>query len=428
MVEKNWAGNVVFDAARWHRPETVEEVCGIVRGATRVRAVGTRHSFSSVADAGGWPGVAGELLSLERMTGMAVDRKAMTVTVEAGVRYGELGRWLAKEGLALANMASLPHINVAGAVATATHGSGVKNGNLATAVAGMEVVGPKGSHGTFSREKHSICDAMIVGLGAFGIVTKLMLKVVPAFEVGQEVFEGLAWGDMEKHIDVIMSAAYSVSLFTDWKTDAINQVWVKRAGEEIKRCGASEFYGAKAAAADVHPIAGISAENCTPQMGVAGPWHERLPHFRLEYTPSSGEELQSEYFVPREKAVEALRAVRGRGGLREKIVPLLWITEIRTVAADDLWMSMAYERDSVAIHFTWKPEWERVRDVLPEIEAALEPFGARPHWGKLFTMGAKQLERVYPRMGDFRELVRTMDPGGKFRNAFVDEYIFGLSS
>jgi xylitol oxidase len=319
-------------------------------------------------------------------------------------------------------LASLPHISVAGACATATHGSGDRNGNLATAVTAMEMLTADGETRTFSRDADGEqFDGMVVSLGGLAIVTKLTLSVGPAFDVAQEVYQDLPFARLADHFDEIASCAYSVSLFTDWRGDAINQVWVKRrVGDGASSAPTPAAYGATAATRDIHPIASISAVNCTPQMGVAGPWHERLPHFRMEFTPSAGEELQSEYFVPRRHAVAALCAV---DALRDRVAPLLQISEIRTIAADELWMSPCYRRACVAIHFTWKKDWPGVRALLPTIEASLAPFGTRPHWGKLFTMSAAELQPRYERLAGFRRLLQHFDPQGKFRNAFLDRNI-----
>jgi xylitol oxidase len=156
-------------------------------------------------------------------------------------------------------------------------------------------------------------------------------------------------------------------------------------------------------------------------MGIPGSWHERLPHFRMAFTPSHGEELQSEFFVPRTNAVEAFSRIRA---LRDQITPHLLISEIRTIAADDLWMSPCYQQACVALHFTWKQHWPEVEKLLPLIESALIPLGARPHWGKLFSISAEHLKTVYPRLPDFVRLARQYDPDGKFRNAFLDKYVY----
>lgn len=416
----NWAGNYAYNAARVHYPRTVEEARQIVRGSEKVRALGTRHSFNDLADC------TGDLISLEQLDRIIqLDGAAGTVTVDAGARYGELGQRLHQEGWALHNLASLPHIGVAGACATATHGSGERNGNLATAVCAMELITADGQVLAISRRRDGReFDGMVVHLGALGIVSKITLNIEPMFAVRQDVYENLPLAALKDHFDAIQASAYSVSLFTDWRREAINQVWLKRrVRDDDAAAAAATFFGATLAPVDRHPISEISAENCTMQKGIPGPWHERLPHFRMEYTPSSGAELQSEYFVPRQHAVAALGAI---AQLRERIAPLLLICEIRAVAADTLWMSPCFERASMAIHFTWKQDWPAVRALLPTIEMQLAPFDARPHWGKLFTMSARSLGAVYGKLPEFGRLIRKFDPDGKFCNGFVDKFIFGI--
>jgi xylitol oxidase len=417
---KNWAGNYTYRSRRIHEPESVEELAGIVRAADRVRALGTRHSFNDLAD------TTGEHVSLAHLAApIRIDREAGTVTVGGGLRYGELCRSLESAGLALANLASLPHISVAGSCATGTHGSGDRNANLAAAAAAVEIVRADGEIERIDRDTpgHALHGA-VVSLGALGVVNNVTLEVEPTFRVRQDVYEDLALPDFVEHFEAIVSAAYSVSIFTDWSGPSFHQVWLKSRADEERRPGPPprELFGARLADRDLHPIRGLSADACTPQQGLPGPWHERLPHFRLDHTPSAGDELQSEYLVARADAVPALLAIEG---LRNRLSPLVQVSEIRTIAADDLWLSPAYRRDSVAFHFTWKPDLERVLDRLRDIEAVLEPFEPRPHWGKLFTIDAHVLRSRYERRPDFVSLARRLDPGGKFRNDFVDQFVFG---
>lgn len=421
MVEnrRNWAGNYRYSAARWHSPETVEQVQALVTRRSRLKVLGTRHSFNGIADC------PEDLITLEHFDHVAaLDRARRTVTVEAGVRYGQLCEYLHREGYALHNLASLPHISIPGACATATHGSGDSQGNLATAVAAMEMVTAGGEVVVLSREEHGeVFAGAVVGLGGLGVVTKLTLDIVPAFVMRQDVYEALPLSQLEDHFDSLLSSAYSVSLFTDWRSARFNQVWLKRRVAEGASFPAEpEWFTATRATAPRHPIAGISPVNCTEQMGIHGPWQERLPHFRMDYTPSSGEELQTEYLMPRQHACAALRAIER---LRDRVAPLLQISEVRTVAADNLWMSPCYRQPSVAIHFTWEKNWPAVRKLLPLIEEQLAPHRARPHWGKLFTMPPARLRSLYEKLPDFRQLLRHYDPEGKFRNAFLDTYIVG---
>lgn len=414
--QSNWAGNYTYRAARWHYPETIEGVQGVVKRSRKLRVVGSRHSFNGIADS------PEDLISLAQFDGVTVDRERRTVTVDAGVRYGDLAQHLHQAGYALHNLASLPHISVAGACATATHGSGEGHGNLATIVAAMELVTADGEIVALSRDHDGAqFQGAVVGLGGLGVVTKLTLDLVPTFAVRQDVYENLPLAQLEDHFDAVVSRGYSVSLFTDWHSANFTQVWVKRRVSDSEPVEVEEMFGATPATTPLHPIAGMSAVNCTPQLGIAGPWHERLPHFRMEFTPSSGEELQSEYLIPRQYAVAALHAIHS---LRERVAPLLQISEVRTIAADDLWMSPCYQQPCVAIHFTWEKNWPAVSQILPRIEAELAPFDARPHWGKLFTMSPARLQALYPRLPDFQDLLRSYDPQGKFRNTFLDTYIF----
>ena len=419
MIEKqtNWAGNYTYSAPRLHYPETVDQVRSLAAGCNKVRALGSRHSFNEIADC------TEDLICLDRLDRvMALDSERRTVTVDGGVRYGRLCRYLNDAGFALHNLASLPHISVAGACATATHGSGDGNGCLATAVSAMEIVTADGVLVALSRDRDGeVFPGAVVALGGLGVVTKLTLDVSPAFAMRQDVYEGLPLAKMEDHFETIVSSGYSVSLFTDWQSRAFSQVWIKR---RVTDGGAFELaphlFGAALATDHRHPIAELSAESCTEQMGVHGAWHDRMPHFRMDFTPSCGEELQSEYLVPRKHAWAAFRAV---DRLRDQVAPLLLISEIRTVAADNLWMSPFYEQACVGIHFTWRKDWDAVRNLLPKIEAELASFDARPHWGKLFTMPATRLRSLYKRLPDFQRLVQRYDPQGKFRNAFLDTYI-----
>jgi xylitol oxidase len=414
----NWSGNYTYSTDRLYQPQTIEEVQHVVKSCNKLRALGARHSFNGIADS------TDNQISLTHLNQMALNREAGTVTVGGGVTYSELAPYLDGQGFALHNLASLPHISVPGAIATATHGSGNKNGNLATAVTGLEVVTANGKVLVLSRgQDGDRFLGAVVNLGAIGIVTKVTLAVQPAFQVSQVVYENLSMDQLEHHLEEVFAGGYSVSLFTDWQNHRIGQVWVKRrvAGGTAPKF-APELLGATLATRRLHPIPGHSAESCTEQLGIPGPWYERLPHFRINSTPSSGAELQSEYLIPRERGYEAILAVEQ---LRDHVTPHLFISEIRTVERDDLWMSTAYQRPSMAIHFTWKPEWPAVKDVLPMIEEKLAPFDARPHWGKLFTMAPSRIKPLYSQLPNYQELLAHFDPQGKFRNRFVNTNIYG---
>ncbi len=415
----NWAGNYTYSTGNLHRLASVEQVRTFVKEHDSLKVLGTRHCFNGIADS------PHALISLEPMDQVvALDPRARTVSVEAGVTYGRLCPHLHDRGFALHNLASLPHISIVGACATATHGSGIKNGNLATAVSALDFVTAGGDVLTLSREKDGDTFlGAVVNLGAIGVVTRITLDVQPTFMMRQHVYENLPLAQLTDHFDGIMSAGYSVSLFTDWQNKRINEVWIKRRVEDGNATAADpDFHGAKLATRNLHPIAELSAENCTEQMGVPGPWYERLPHFRMGFTPSSGKELQSEYFVPRKDAVEAILAIER---LRDRVGPHLLISELRTIDADRLWMSPCYERPGLAIHFTWKPEWDAVRKLMPVIEKELAPYAARPHWGKLFTVEPAQLRSRYEKLSDFKDLLERHDPRGKFRNGFLAGILYG---
>lgn len=415
---KNWAGNLTYNATRVHQPESVDDVRALVRQCENVRALGSRHSFSRIADS------THDLISLEHLNRViALDSARRTVIVEAGIKYGDLAKFLHQQHFALPNLASLPHISVAGACATATHGSGVNNKNLAASVVAMEFVNADGNVLQCPRETNGAeFDGMVVGLGAFGVVTKLTLAVIPTFVIQQDLYENLPFANALEHFEEIVASAYSVSLFLTWRSDSIEQVWQKRVVLNKALETPPTFFGATRAREPLHPIAAMSPENCTEQLGVPGAWHERLPHFKMDFTPSSGAELQTEYFVARAHAPAALQAL---ARVREKFSPLVQISEVRTIAADGLWLSPQYQRASAAIHFTWAQDWQAVRAVLPLVEKQLEPFDARPHWGKLFTMSPARVQSLYPKMKNFRALLETYDSRGKFRNEFVNKYIFG---
>jgi alditol oxidase len=417
-ARKNWSGNYTYSTDHLDTPANVEEVQAIVKRARKLRALGTRHSFNGIADS------AAEQISLQHLDQMVIDPAASTVTIGAGVTYGRLAPYIDSHGFALHNLASLPHISVAGGCATATHGSGIHNRNLSSACSALEVIVANGDRLTLTQAKDPDHFAgSVVSLGAVGIVTSLTLDLKPTYQVEQVVYQDLPFSELEHNLDAIFASGYSVSLFTDWQNHRATQVWIKRHIDPKKPyTWPLEFYGAKRATQELHPISGHSAESCTEQLGVPGRWYERLPHFRMNFTPSSGSELQTEYFVPREHAYEAIRAVER---LRDRITPHLFVTELRTIESDSLWMSMAYQRASLAIHFTWKPEWAAVQKILPLIEANLAPFEPRPHWAKLFTLSPATLQSRYVRLGDFKDLLHQHDPGGKFRNAFLESNLYG---
>lgn len=413
-IGTNWAGNLHYGAAGIARPRNRDELHDALAAPGPLRPLGSRHSFNAIAD------TAGTLIDLSAMPAEVQQTAPDAVRVPGGIRYGDLGAELQRRGLALANLASLPHISVAGAVSTGTHGSGDATGSLATAVRSLTFAGPDGER--ILRRGDADFGGAVVSLGALGVIVELELDVEPAYDVAQTVHERPAWDAVLAEFDRVTALGTSVSLFSRWTDrDRADQLWVKnRVGGVALDEELLAQLGTTPAVVERHPILGVPSEACTPQLGRPGPWHERLPHFRLAFTPSAGEELQSEYLVPRRDAVRAIEVIRA---LADRIAPLLLVNEIRTVAADDLWLSSSYGEGAVGLHFTWRRDQPAVEALLPVIEAAL-PDTARPHWGKLATLEPAEIRRRYARWADFATLVGRMDPAGRFRNAYLER--FGL--
>ncbi|CAN2182569.1 FAD linked oxidase, N-terminal [Candidatus Nanopelagicaceae bacterium] len=407
---KNWSGTVTFQDSHTHSPATVDELAKIVAKEGKIRARGSAHCFNAIADTSA-ASVTFENMSQE----IVIDKDRAIVTVPAGMKYGEIAVALHDRGWALHNMASLPHISVAGAIATATHGSGVGNGNLATAVRGLEVILADGNIKSVTSQDPDFA-GFVVGLGLVGIVSKVDLAIEPTFNVEQTVYRGMSRETYAANLDEIMSLAYSVSYFTTWAAAGGGEVWTKYRSGAKAPAGLFEAYPATS---NRHPLPGLNPEPCTEQMGVSGPWHLRLPHFKMEFTPSAGDEIQSEFFVDRKDAPAAIAAL-------EKIAPqineILWVTEIRAIAADNLWMSPHYQRDSIGIHFTWK-KVDAVYEFVKVVEAVLAPFKYRPHLGKVFSASPEYLKSVMPRLDDYMKLVQQIDPTNKFGNTFTNNLL-----
>jgi xylitol oxidase len=401
----NWSGNYQFTAREVIAARTVADVQEAVKQGGQVRAIGTRHSFNDLADNGA---------TLVDVTGIApapvIDETARTVTVGAGTSYGVLASWLEANGWALHNLGSLPHISIAGATATGTHGSGSGNKILSAAIAGLEYVAADGEIRHAQRGDDGF-DGLPVGLGAFGIVVRVTLDIEPSYEIRQDAYAGLTWERVLDDPEAVMNAAYSVSLFTDWTGPTLRAAWVKRRTSGASSEDIDDFFGAQRDPGQVRFI--DAPEDNLTICGVPGPWSQRLPHFRLETTPSNGDEIQSEYFVDRRHAAGALDALRRRAS---KIAPVLQVSEIRSTAADTLWLSGSHQRETMALHFTWQNRPDQVAEAVTQVEQALAPFEARPHWGKVSHVTAERIAELYPRLGDARELFERLDPEGRFRN------------
>ena len=412
----NWAGNHVIAGERLHRPRSLTEMREIVAGERHLRVLGTGHTFNDLPDS------RGDLVSLARMP-RRFDVGDGTVTVDGSMRYADLCEPLDRAGLALEAMASLTHISVAGACATGTHGSGDETPSLAAAVAALEIVTADGEVVEVRRSTAGDeLAALTVHLGAIGVVTSLTLDVVPRFDARQNVFENVVLATVLDRFDDITAAAPSLSLFTTWRDRRFHQVWCKRRSGDADgdEPAVADLLGGVPADGPRHPIPGHDPGACTTQMGVPGPWYERLPHFRADRTPSSGVELQSEYLVARGDGPAAIAALFQAS---DRFADVVQVSEVRTVAADDLWLSPAAGRASVAIHFTWLPEVEPVLKAVGVVETVLAPFDPRPHWGKVWTRPVESVRASYPRLADFAELRDRWDPERKFANRYVDSLL-----
>ncbi|MFC8627575.1 FAD-binding protein [Streptomyces anulatus] len=403
----NWAGNVDFGATRLHRPASLGELRRLVARSPGIRALGSGHSFNRVAD------TSGELVRLDGLPPLVdVDPANRTVTVGAGMRYADFLTALHRAGFALSNLASLPHISVAGSIATGTHGSGDAHRCLSAAVTALELVGPYGDVVSMRRDSlPEVFPGAVVSLGALGVVTRVTLEIEEAYEMEQHVRVDVPLDGMADELDEVFRAASSVSVFTDWLGEHAS-VWLKHRRDRPR----GRWAGGRPADRAMNPVPGMPPESSTEQLGVVGPWFERLPHFRPELVPGAGEELQSEYYVPRAAAPAAFAALRGIGPV---LAPLLHIAEVRTVRADDLWLSPAYGRDSVTFHFTWIKDLAAVAPAIVAVEELLLPLDARPHWGKLSSVAPSTVVAGYERAPDFARLMRAHDPDGKFGNALT---------
>ena len=403
---QNWSKNVDFNDRGYLQPDSLTELQELIRSNAKIRARGTAHCFNEIANTSSY---AINLAKMPRVIEVSAETKS--VKVSPGLTYGELAPVLHSQGWALNNLASLPHISIAGSISTGTHGSGIKNQNLANQVLSLDMVTAEGELRHLDRTSPAF-NALVVGLGLGGIVYRYELKIEPTFEVRQVIYPDIPLDVLQRSFDQIMGSAYSVSYFTDWSSAQVGNLWCKFRDDEVIP---ESIGGSGKADKKFHPIPSVDPVACTEQLGVPGHWHDRLSHFKLEFTPSVGEEIQTEFFVDRKDAAAAIEAVSQLGS---EITPLLWITELRTFAADNLWLSGAFERDCLAIHFTWK-KLDAIYPVIEKVEVALRPFNYRPHWGKVFTADATYLMSVYPKMGEFQALVQALDPAKKFGNSFT---------
>ena len=410
---QNWAKNITFSSQNYIEIENLTQLQKVIESSNKLKVVGTSHSFSEIAD------TTGTLISLKNLDSeIEIDEKSQTVKVSAGTSYANLAKYLEKNGWALSNLASLGEISIAGAVMTGTHGSGSNNKVLSDSVVAIEMILSSGDKFVIDRKNFAQFSGFVVSFGALAVFTKLTLKIVRSFSVKQVVYENVPIQSVLENFNEIFDRPYSASYFSNWSPKNTGQIWMKFLDDDKYPELQSKAYGGNLALSNQHPVKVNDPGNCTEQMGVAGKWLFRLPHFRLNSSPASGDEVQTEYLVDRDHVQGYINELTKIG---EDIAARVYATEIRTISSDDLWLSGAYGRETVGFHFTWKKSPE-VKDFLPEIENILGKNNGRPHWGKLFSTPRAQLIDRYPMYEEFRQLIQKYDSGNKFRNKFIEQY------
>ncbi|KAI1701064.1 FAD binding domain-containing protein [Ditylenchus destructor] len=413
----NWGDNFLFSTQNIQYPTTVEEVQEIVQNADKVRVVGTRHSFSTCADS---PDTILSTLALKNIIGF--DDSVPSITVQAGIAYTDLNPYLQYLGFALPNLATLAEISVGGASQTGAHGSGLSNQCLASHIRSLKIVLANGTLATYGPNDPEL-KAIALGVGAFGVITQVELKVEPTFNITNYFFLNMTAQNLYDHFDEIENTGYTAQLFTDFSTPGVwGQIMIMdRSGSNANIGSLQNLYGATRATTKVSPILALPPTYLVDQ-GVEQPWYFGLVDYHLGLSGFDGGEIQSEYFLPYENAVAAIKAVTT---LSDLIAPRVHTMLIRTIKGDDLWLSEMYSQSSVvAIHFTWKLNMTAVMEVLPQIEQLLIPYCAKPHWGKVFAQGPETFLHCYPKLADFKQLAEQLDPTHKFRNQFLEDNVF----
>ncbi len=410
---KNWAGNLSFSSKEFIEIDSVKKLQTIVSNARGIKVLASGHSFSDIAD------TKDTLISIKNLSfEIGIDSNKREALVPAGMQYSDVSRYLEKHGWAVSNMASLGEVTIAGAILTGTHGSGSSNGILSTAVIGFEMVLESGSILTTDRENSSDFPGFIVSLGALGVFTKYKLKIVPSFSIRQVVYENINIESIANNFDLVFDRAYSVSFFSNWAQNSTGQIWMKFLDDSKPFNISSDWIDGNLAKVKQHPVKINDASPCTDQLATSGKWLDRLPHFKLNSSPVSGDEVQTEYLVDRRYVKQYISELAEIG---DEIASKVYTTEIRTIKADDLWLSGAYERETVGFHFTWRKS-DSLVNFLPKIESILGKHDGRPHWGKLFDVPKDKLPSRYPKFSDFEVLLQKYDPNKKFRNNFINKY------
>jgi len=411
----NWSRTHCFGATELRRPTSIGElqqsIVAAVASGQGVRTIGSRHSFTDIADSD----VVVDLGALPEQFAVSPDRTS--VTVSGAMTYARLASLLEPHQLAIANMASLPHLSIAGAISTATHGSGTTNGNLATAVLSLKIMTSAGELRHVQRSDTQF-SAAVVALGAMGAIVAIELAVEPAFDVEQAVHNRLSWSRLHPSLDEVFDAAYSVSVFTDWRDHV--QLWTKRRVDQATLDHATLHDGVQASQPE-HPVPGADASSCTNQQE-PGLWSHRLPHFRSDEVPSVGAEVQSEFFVERALMGQAIERLRSIGDALE---PVIMVSEIRTIGADNIWLSPQYQRDCAAFHFTWHHDVVAAHAAADLVTDTLAPLRPIPHWGKVFDPRRFDFDQLYPNLRSALACFQEWDPTSTFTNAWMRNTISG---
>ena len=410
---KNWAGNLTFSAREFIEVNSISKLQQVVSSSQAVKVLATGHSFNAIGD------TTETLISIKNLSnGIEIDSQNAQALIPAGMAYADAARYLESNGWAFSNMASLGEVTIAGAISTGTHGSGSNNGVLSTSVVGLEIVLGSGELITIDQSNSEEFAGFVVSLGALGVFTKIKMKIIPSFSVKQFVYENIGIQVVAENFDTVFNSAYSVSYFSNWAKNSTGQIWMKFLDDSSSDNLSDNWLGANQAKAKQHPVKINNPDPCTDQLGISGKWLYRLPHFKLDSSPASGDEVQTEYLVDRKYVNEYIQDLRAIG---DEIAPRVYATEIRTIKSDELWLSGAYQRETVGFHFTWKKS-DTLVDFLPRIEEILGKHHGRPHWAKLFSVRSDELSARYPKYSDFEALLKKYDPKQKFRNKFIDQY------
>ncbi|MEV5878882.1 D-arabinono-1,4-lactone oxidase [Streptomyces sp. NPDC052101] len=421
---RNWGGNVSARPARQVAPASVEELAEAVRRAAedglKVKAVGTGHSFTSIA------ATDGVLIRPQLLTGIRrIDRESMTVTVEAGTPLKRLNAALAREGLSLANMGDIMEQTVSGATSTGTHGTGRESGSIAAQIKGLELVTADGSVLTCSeKENPEVFAAARIGLGALGIVTAITFAVEPLFLLNARE-EPMPFDRVLAEFDQLWAENEHFEFYWFPHTGNTNTKRNNRSAGPEQPVGQlagwfeDEFLSngvfqvaqwvGRAAPAAVPAIARISSKALSART------YTDIP-YKVFTSPRRVRFVEMEYAVPRAALTQTLRELKAmveRSGLR-----VSFPVEVRTAPADDITLSTASGRDSayIAVHMFRGTPYQAYFTAAERIFTAHE---GRPHWGKVHTWDAEYFARVYPRFGEFTALRDRLDPERLFQNDYL---------